>query len=287
MVHLSDYPESFQGWDRGHLLSSDDVIAQSIAAGPVRVTRVADVVADRIRELILAGELDDGQRLPPKEVLMQRFRVSGIAMREALRILESEGLLTVQRGNQGGAVVHRPDAATAAYTVALVLRARGTDVRDVLQAQGSIEPLCASLCARRADRKKAVLPELRRLVETAVELVDGEEAPFKEALFLFHQAVVERCGNNSLTLMAGILESISIAMVKELADQSWDDFRSRAGRLRVIQVHVDICDLIEAGEDIRVGQVMAEHLVRNSSPRTMTGIDLARPVDAQLIRLNR
>jgi GntR family transcriptional repressor for pyruvate dehydrogenase complex len=269
------------------LLSSDDVVVESLAAGPVRVTRVADVVADRIRELILAGDLADGQRLPPKEVLMQQFRVSGIAMREALRILESEGLLTVQRGNQGGAVVHGPDAETAAYTVALVLRTRGTDVRDVLQAQGSIEPLCASLCARRPDRKKAVVPALRKLVDASTELIDAEEARFREILFLFHQAVVERCGNNSLTLMAGILESISIAMVKELADQSWDDFRSRAGRLRVIQIHAEICDLIEAGDDIRVGQVMAEHLVRNSSPKTMTGIDLAKPVDASLIRLNR
>ena len=135
----------------------------ALAEGPVRVSRVADVVADRIRDLIIDGKLADGDRLPPLDALLEEFSISGPSMREALRVLESEGLITVQRGSVGGSVVHRPEPRTAAYTIALVLRSRSTELHDVFDALALLVPMCAMLCARRSDRKKAVVPELRRI----------------------------------------------------------------------------------------------------------------------------
>ena len=122
-----------------------------MADGQIRLPRLADVVADRIRELVLAGELKDGERLPPLDALLQQFGVSGPSMREALRILEAEGLIEVQRGNIGGAVVHRPNARMAAYTMALVLRSEGAAKGEVAEALGMMEPLCGVACVRRAD----------------------------------------------------------------------------------------------------------------------------------------
>jgi len=61
-----------------------------LAERRVRVSRVADVVADRIRDLIVSGQLGDGDRLPHLDVLVEEFGVSAPSMREALRILENQ-----------------------------------------------------------------------------------------------------------------------------------------------------------------------------------------------------
>ncbi len=135
----------------------------ALSGGHVQAPRSADLVAERIRELIVTGRLADGERLPNLDALLEEFGVSGPTMREALRMLESEALITVQRGKVGGAIVHRPSYATAASTMALVLRSHDTDVADVAQSLAVLERECAVLCTRRPDRKRTVVPALRKL----------------------------------------------------------------------------------------------------------------------------
>ena len=72
------------------------------AKKPVRLPRLAEMVAAGLRDKILSGELDDGDLLPRQEDLLAEFGVSPPSIREALRILETEGLITVKRGNVGG-----------------------------------------------------------------------------------------------------------------------------------------------------------------------------------------
>ena len=73
--------------------------------------------------------------------LIERFGVSRPSLREALRILETEGLISVVRGVQGGVVVHRPDHRLTARTAALVLQARNVSLADVFDARTIIEPV--------------------------------------------------------------------------------------------------------------------------------------------------
>ena len=235
----------------------------SLAERPVHLPRVADVVADRIRELIVSGELDDGERLPRLEVLLEQFGVSGPSMREALRMLESEGLITVQRGSIGGAEVHRPDASTAASTLALVLRSRGTEVGDVFEAMALLEPMCAMLCARRSDRKKAVVRELRKINTASRKLLDGEDPlTWNETMTSFHKAVVQRCGNEALTLLVGVLESILLVNVREWAEASaaHGTYPTRSVKLKNLERHEEIADLIDAGDDLEVAAKMTDHI---------------------------
>ena len=68
-------------------------------------------IADELRRLIVSGELSEGDSLGHEPDLVERFGVSRPSFREALRILEAEGLITVVRGVRGGVVVHEPDRA--------------------------------------------------------------------------------------------------------------------------------------------------------------------------------
>jgi DNA-binding FadR family transcriptional regulator len=75
---------------------------------PTAPPKVAQLVADQLREHILTGRLVDGERLPNETELRRLYDVARPTVREALRLLESAELVTVKRGARGGAVVRRP-----------------------------------------------------------------------------------------------------------------------------------------------------------------------------------
>src|SRR3954469_6123374 len=110
----------------------------------LRQPRLAEMVAAALRKRIVSGIIEDGGMLPKQEDLMAEFGISLPPMREALRILETEGLITVRRGNTGGAVVHQPQAAKAAYMLGLVLESRDVAINDVLEALRRLEPVCGA-----------------------------------------------------------------------------------------------------------------------------------------------
>jgi DNA-binding FadR family transcriptional regulator len=259
----------------------------SLAERPVRLPRVADVVADRIRELIVTGELQDGERLPRLEIMLEQFGVSGPSMREALRMLESDGLITVQRGSVGGAVVHRPDAGTAAFNLALVMRTRSTELGDVFEAMTHLEPVCAMLCARRKDRKRTVVKELRKINTKARKLVDGDEVEWNEVMTSFHKSVVQGCGNDALTLLVGVLESILLVNVRQWAEASaaHGTYPSRDVKLENLACHEEICDLIEAGDGLEVARRMTDHIDGYVQFLAKSnGVDPTQMVNADAIR---
>ena len=78
------------------------------------------------------------------------------SLREALRILEAEGLITVVRGVLGGVVVHQPDERMTARTAALVLQARNVTLGDVHEARSMIEPAAVARARVVADARRSV-----------------------------------------------------------------------------------------------------------------------------------
>ena len=97
----------------------------------IRQPRVAEIVASRLRDDILSGRLKEGDVLPSQESLFSEFGVSPPALREAIHILETDGLISVRRGNVGGAVVHLPSAERTAHMISMVLQTRSSTPADV------------------------------------------------------------------------------------------------------------------------------------------------------------
>jgi DNA-binding FadR family transcriptional regulator len=75
----------------------------------IRTPKAAELVAKRLRNSIIRGELKAGHALPGEVALMAHFQVSRQTLREALRVLESESLLSITRGAHGGPRVLSPD----------------------------------------------------------------------------------------------------------------------------------------------------------------------------------
>lgn len=77
---------------------------------PMSVPKASDVLANDLRERILRGEFPSGTALPPERELVNQTKMSRTTVREALRILEVQGLVTIKTGRAGGASLSCPEA---------------------------------------------------------------------------------------------------------------------------------------------------------------------------------
>ena len=224
--------------------------------------RTAEIIADELRRQIIEGELSDGDLLPRQEVLVEQFNVSLVSLREALRILETEGLVSVRRGNRGGAVVHAPAKASAAYMLGLLLQSDYVPLGDLGTALQELEPMCAALAARRSDRNDALIPKLKELNEAMAEhLEDG--ARFTEIGNQFHDEVVRGCGNHTMVAVVGSLETLWTSHLQQWADKTAAEGENPplSGKRRIaLSTHNKITDAIEAGDAERARRLTARHL---------------------------
>ncbi|MHB8463862.1 MAG: FadR/GntR family transcriptional regulator [Acidimicrobiales bacterium] len=229
----------------------------------IRSPRLAELIADELRKRILSGDHADGTLMTTYDDISAEFQVSLPSTREALRMLEAEGLVSVRRGKRGGVVVQLPRPENVAYGIGLVLESKGTDVSDLAMALRLLEPVCAAACAARPDRDTAVVPHLRRLLDLSIEVIDdaGEFARHARA---FHEQVVHRCGNESTRLIVGALESLWGAQVRG-ADQL-GTFPDRHHRERSVDDHARLINCIADGDPTAAEIAAREHLSRPERP---------------------
>ncbi|MCB2192954.1 MAG: FCD domain-containing protein [Deltaproteobacteria bacterium] len=96
-------------------------------------------VVDRIRVAIFSGDLKPGDQLPSEPELARQLAVGRSAVREAIRILESTGLLTVRRGHGGGTFVQERDVASLVPVFADILRLSLVEVSELTRTRVLLE----------------------------------------------------------------------------------------------------------------------------------------------------
>ncbi len=241
--------------------------------------RLAEVVAGSLRSRIVEGELPDGSRLPKQDELLREFRVSRPSLREALRILEAEGLLSVQRGNVGGAIVRAPSEKSSAYMFSLVMQSRHVVLEDLADAIRNVEPVAAALCAGRADRQQAVMPRLREIHKTA-EAAVGDAMQFAAASREFHEEFVKACGNMTLILMLGTLELMWTHQGRQWARRAEERgaYLELEAREDLLAAHRAILLAIERGDADQAAQLARTHVTE--SQRYALSEGSKRPVQA-------
>jgi GntR family transcriptional regulator, transcriptional repressor for pyruvate dehydrogenase complex len=215
-------------------------------------------IADELRRLIVAGELSEGDSLGHEPDLVERFGVSRPSLREALRILEAEGLITVVRGVLGGVVVHEPDQRMTARTAALVLQARNVSLADVYDARTLLEPTAVRVVASSRARRAAAASVLRPLIREQEEVIEDPEA-FGLANARFHARLVELAGNQTLSIVAEMLHEV-VARAVTAVSQADADGDSVATRRRGIRSQERLVSLIEAGEAAEAEEHWRRHM---------------------------
>jgi DNA-binding FadR family transcriptional regulator len=222
----------------------------------IRVPKAAELVAAELRHSIVEGALKEGDTLPPEAELLRRFGVSRPTLREAYRLLESEGLITVQRGLKGGALVHAPNEDVVARHLGTILRFRGATLQDVYDARMLVEPPAAGLLAR--TRSPEVLDEIERILAAESETLRDSMAFSHEATH-FHEKMLELAGNHTLAVFGKILSGIvefhlHEANVREMLPKG-DEVTGRAHR-----AHERLVELIRKGDAASAETFWRSHL---------------------------
>jgi DNA-binding FadR family transcriptional regulator len=207
---------------------------QQAVLSPMQVPKASDVLANELRERILSGELPEGTSLPPERDMVTQTQMSRTTVREALRILEVQGLVRIKTGRSGGAFVQRPDGDSVANSVSLLIRGRQIRMAALLEAREGVEPVCARLAARyRTDA------DLGRLAKAnAAIAADGPLEDFLQANVDWHVAVAVASHNELLT---GFMAALSRAIYASTDNRGFVDAEVRATAVRA---HERITDAI-------------------------------------------
>jgi GntR family transcriptional regulator, transcriptional repressor for pyruvate dehydrogenase complex len=208
------------------------------------------MLADALRARILTRELRPGDRLPIEPELAEEYGVSRSTVREALRVLASQGLVGTWRGVQGGSFITCPEPAQISdylhASLGLLAESRNVGVEALLEARDVLEVPAAGLAALR--RTPAQLEELRAtLYEPAAETVEQRIRLSRR----FHEVMLEAAGSP-------IVESLAGPIFRVMYERLVDRVPTTAGDME--SDHQLIFDAIAAGDAEAARAHMQLHL---------------------------
>ncbi len=234
--------------------------------GRVHVPKAADVLAERLREQILSGRLPEGAQLPAERELVEQTGLGRSSVREALRVLENQGLISKRLGRNGGSLIRRPDRSAIESSIDLFIRGQKLRFRSLLETREAIEPASARLAAlHRTEEDLLALGEAHRQLEAAYADIPS----FLVANVRWHLAVVAASHNE---LLIAFMTAISQAMH---AGTDLQDFNSEDVRTITTKAHRRIFEAIRDRDPDAARRRMERHVgayclhVRQKAPHSI------------------
>ena len=220
-------------------------IPDSSLIEPIRKTRVAEEIADRIRLLILDGTFPPGQPLPAERVLAEGFGVSRGSVRDAFRTLETIGLLVTRHGQ--GTFPQELDVARLVAPLASVLSYRHDLQDELLDVRRMFEPAVARVAATRVTEED--LADLQRILDAQrKKLKIGRSALVEDTAF--HGVLARATRNRVVVRIMAILNDLLVESRKLTLKQKGRPGRSILGHEAVIDA-LEQCDADAAGDAMR------------------------------------
>ena len=215
---------------------------------PVKSTRIYEEIVRQVKALITEGRLKSGDQLPPERDLAAQFKVSRTSVREALRTLESLGLIEIRPGE--GTFVREVSVESLIEPLAHVILSQREAVGELFEARRLLEPALAGLAARRAMQDD--LQEMERILEEqAKEVAAGLTGLAQDAAF--HAAIATSVRNRAITRIVHAL--------MDLLTQSREESLQTPGRpTRSHQDHRRILDAIRRRDEAGARRAMLDHV---------------------------
>lgn len=235
-----------------------------------RPEKVSNAVARLVAKEVAERHLPPGSPLPPEQEMAEKYGVGRTSVREALRILESQGLIIIRPGLGGGPIVGEATPADFGKTMSLFLQIEGTRFADVLDVLSPLEGLSAGMAAQRCAIEGGqlfdeIVPE--STLQKPNTLMDDVE--WMEISGGFHRALWNLAGNDVIKLLAGAVGFIFADRARFDPHQQW----TLRERKKVHAEHVEIARAIKLGDVAGARQLTEAHYdsiqrnVRKNYPR--------------------
>jgi GntR family transcriptional repressor for pyruvate dehydrogenase complex len=219
-----------------------------MAIEPVKSTRIYEEIVRQIKQMISEGRLTSGDQLPPERDLAEKFVVSRTSVREALRALESLGLVEIRPGE--GTFVREISVEALIEPLALVMASQREAIGELFEARRLIEPAIAALAAQRATPDD--LQDMERILEEqAREIAAGRTGLGQDVQF--HAAIASATRNQAITRV--------VHAIMDLLAQSREESLNTPGRpQRSHQDHRRVLQAIRRGDEAGAAEAMRDHV---------------------------
>jgi DNA-binding FadR family transcriptional regulator len=222
-----------------------------------RQNRIFEDVVDQIQEAILEGRLPAGSRLPAERELQEIFNASRGTLREALRVLEQKGLITIKTGVKGGAMVNTLNTDQISESLDLLIRYQRVALSDLAEFREGVESIVTTLAVQRAQKED--IEKLKQIIGQAKVCLEEGEAGWKALLQLDNQL--------HLTLARIARNPIYESILKTIYDNIHRYFEKflpiKEEVLR--EIYQDLCDIVQAveeGQANKAGLLVQNHVYR-------------------------
>ncbi len=221
-------------------------MAVEISSG--RSKSLYNEIVEKILGTIRRGEIKEGEKIPSERSLALSFGVSRNCIRQAIQTLTERRILQVRRGD--GTYVRTPDETALIDSFALVLRAKGELIREILEFRMLMEPLIASLAARNItreelDRLKIIVCDQERRI-----LAEKEDSELDGA---FHLGLAAASRNRIVKQMMDMMNEV---LGQSRSESLWNETRKKAS----VVGHLKIIDALENRDPDMAFEAMKEHL---------------------------
>jgi DNA-binding FadR family transcriptional regulator len=215
---------------------------------PIRQTRVSEEVTEQIKQCILLGDFNAGDKLPAERELMEQFQVSRVAIREALRALENSGFVSTRQGATGGTYVIELSFENLSSAFIDLFLAEKISIPEMFHVRVLIEPEVARLAAMR------ITPES---TEKLLEILEKEESPVNsladdiETKTMAHFVLAEICGNRFLEALVKSLMRVTKKVIEAVNPNTLS--------MHPAGMHRPIVEAVIAGKPDEAAEAMRRH----------------------------
>jgi GntR family transcriptional repressor for pyruvate dehydrogenase complex len=214
----------------------------------VRKEKIFEDIVRQIRRLIKKGSLKVGDKLPPERDLAQAFKVSRASVREAIRVLESAGLVKTRVGD--GTYVETGSVESLVKPLATVVVKGRETLMDIFSVRKMVEPEIASLAAERATANE--VSELRSILSHQRK-TSGNPGPVTEIDYSFHLSLAKMAKSQVFLKLYNTLA--------ELINQTREEFLQEGDRpQKSVEGHEEILLAIEKRDPALAKKAMSSHL---------------------------
>ncbi len=177
----------------------------------IRKERISDQIKSILKQAILDGDFKPGDKFPPEIEIAQKYNVSKVSAREALREMETQGLIQKKRGVFGGSFVAEPGSEKMVDVVVNSYLFGGITANDLSEFRRILEPGLAKLAARR--RTKEDLAAMEQCVNEVDKSIKNGRPDQTKAIY-FHCLIADACHNR---FISGLMEALVKVFQKVLA----------------------------------------------------------------------
>jgi GntR family transcriptional repressor for pyruvate dehydrogenase complex len=222
---------------------------------PVNTGRISEEIVEQIKLAIRAGHVQLGDRLPSERDFAEQFGVSRVSVRDALRILETSGLIEIRVGARGGAYVTAPPSKLVGEGIANMLMLSVASPSDVTEARQVFETAIVPLVCERATDED--LEELGAICNEQKQALAGGDYSV-ELSARFHVALARATHNTAIEMLIESFRGpllMSLERAKEVAPGM-----GRSG----VREHLAMVEAIRDRDVDRAREIMSRHLRRTA-----------------------